>query len=115
LTVLKTETWVPQTIFNCTLSYECGLHEPDVLDEASAAAANNDEILTAEQVAKVLAGVSVGAARTALEHAGRNATIAGRPVTVNQAVEAQYIADGTPAVWIVGARVGPANRVACFE
>jgi hypothetical protein len=112
----------------CTLIYESGLHDPEVLQEAPPAPVNDDDGLTAEQVAKVLDGVSaIGVARTALEHAGWNATIAGNRITVNQEVEAQliaangktwwqvYTADGTTPVWIVGAQVDPANRVGCIE
>jgi hypothetical protein len=126
--MLNTETLALQTVPKCTLSYERGLHDPEVLDEAPPAPVNDDDILTAEQVAKVLAGVSaIGVARTALDQAGWNATIAGNRITVNQEVEAQFIAangktwwqvytaDGTTPVWIVGAQVDPANRVGCVE
>ena len=126
--MLKTEMSAPQNLFKCTLSNERGIHDPEVLDEASPAPVNDDDILTAEQVAKVLAGVAaIGVARTALEQAGWNATIAGYRITVKPQAEAQFIAangktwwqvytaDGTPPVWIVGAQVDPANRVACVE
>jgi hypothetical protein len=126
--MLTTETLAPQTVPNCALNYERGLHHPEVLDEATPAAANVDDMLIAEQVAKVLSGVSaIGVARTALEQAGWNATIAGNRITVNQEVEAQflaangkswwqvYTADGMPPVWIVGTQVDPANRVGCAE
>jgi hypothetical protein len=78
-----------------------------------------------EQVAKMVAGIStIGHARTVLERAGWTATITANRITVNQEIEAQFIAvngktwwqiytaDGTPPVWIVGAAaVDPANRV----
>jgi hypothetical protein len=126
--MLNTETLALQTVPKSTLIYEPGLHDPEVLDEAPPAPVNGDDILTAEQVAKVLAGVSaIGVARTALGQAGWNATIAGNRITVNQEVEAQFIAangktwwqvytaDGTTPVWIVGAQADPANRVGCVE
>ncbi len=126
--MVKTGMLALQTVPKCTLIYERGLHDPEVLDEAPPAPVNDDDILTAEQVAKVLDGVSaIGVARTALEHAGWNATIAGNRITVNHGVEAQFIAangktwwqvytaDGTTPVWIVGAQVDPANRVGCVE
>lgn len=83
---------------------------------------DDDKTLTAEQVAKVVAGVcSIGGARTALEKAGWRATIAGNRITVIDEVIAQFIAAsvgphglvdaqwviyriaGTRPVWVVGA------------
>ena len=75
-------------------------------------------VITTEQVAKTINGISaIGHARTVLERAGWTATITANRITVNQEVEAQFIAangktwwqvytaDGTPPVWIVGAEV----------
>ena len=123
--MLKTETLAVQTVPKCVLSYDSDLHNPEVLATALLAPLNDDEdILTAEQVAKVVAGVSpIGVARNALERAGWNATIAGNRITVNDEVVAQFIGAtagpsggvdarwviyriaGTPPMWIVGAQV----------
>ena len=125
--MLKTETLAVQTVPKCALSYESDLHNPGMLAAALLAPLDEDEdILTTEQVAKVVAGVSpIGVARNALEQAGWNATIAGNRITVNDEVVAQFIratagpsggVDGrwviyriaaTPPVWIVGAEVRP--------
>jgi hypothetical protein len=125
--MLKTETLAVQTVPKCALSYEGDLHNPEVLAAALLAPLNDDEdILTTEQVAKVVAGVSpIGVARNALEQAGWNATIAGNRITVNDEVVAEFIGAtagpsgdvdgrwviypiaGTPPVWIVGAEVRP--------
>ena len=49
--------------------------------------------LTAEEVAKVVIGISeIGRARAALEKAGWSATIAGNRISVNGKVFAQFIA-----------------------
>ena len=85
-------------------------------------------VITTEQVAKTINGISaIGHARTVLERAGWTATITANRITVNQEVEAQFIAangktwwqvhtaDGTTPVWIVGTQVDPANRVGCVE
>ena len=123
--MLKTETLAVRTVPKRALSCESGLHNPEVLATALLAHLNDDEdILTTEQVAKVVAGVSpIGVARNALERAGWNATIAGNRITVNDEVVAQFIGPttgpsavvdarwviyriaGTPPVWIVGAEV----------
>ena len=123
--MLKTETLAVQTVPKRALSYESGLHNPEVLATALLAPLNDDEdILTTEQVAKVVAGVSpIGVARNALEQVGWNATIAGNRITVNDEVVAQFIGAtagpsgvvdarwviypiaGPPPVWIVGAEV----------
>ncbi len=77
---------------------------------------------TAEQVAKVIAGIPlIGEACEALRQAGWRATIAGNRITVNDNVFARFIGAtvnhygavdaswvihriaGTPPVWIVGA------------
>ena len=125
--MLKTETLAVHTVPKCALSYESYLHNPGVLAAALLAPLDEDEdILTTEQVAKVVAGVSpIGVARIALEQAGWNATIAGNRITVNDEVVAQFIGAtagpsggvdgrwviyriaGTPPVWIVGAEVRP--------
>ena len=83
--MLKTETLAVQTVPKRALSYESGLHNPGVLAAALLAPLDEDEdILTTEQVAKVVAGVSpIGVARNALEQVGWNATIAGNRITVN--------------------------------
>ena len=125
--MLKTETLAVQTVPKCALSYESDLHNPWVLAAALLAPLYDDEdILTTEQVAKVVAGISpIGVARNALEQAGWNATIAGNRITVNDEVVAEFIGAtagpsgvvdgrwviyriaGTPPVWIVGAEVRP--------
>jgi hypothetical protein len=91
--MLKTETLAVQTVPKRALSYESGLHNPGVLAAALLAPLDEDEdILTTEQVAKVVAGVSpIGVARNALEQVGWNATIAGNRITVNDEVAAQFI------------------------
>ena len=87
-----------------------------------AAPLEHEDALTAEQVAKVVCGISaIGAARNALESVGWRATIAGNRITVNGEVFAQFIprhtgpvggveaswviyrVAGAPPVWIVGA------------
>lgn len=84
-----------------------------VIDQFDAA------VVTTEQVAKVVAGVSsIGLARRALERAGWSATVVANRITVNQDIIAQFIAGmndeprwlvypitGTPPMWIVGAEV----------
>ena len=81
--------------------------------------------VTTEQVAKVVAGISlIGLARYALEAAGFSATVTANRITVEGAIIAQFLAvngrtwwqvypaDGTPRVWIVGAEaVDSANWV----
>jgi hypothetical protein len=78
-------------------------------------------MLTAEQVAGVVAGIpAIGEARDALKKAGWRASIAGNRITVNDEVFAQFIGvtvgafggidarrviyriAGTPPVWVVG-------------
>ena len=125
--MLKTETLAVQTVPKCALSYESDLHYPEALAAVLLATLDDDEdIITTEQVAKVVAGVSpIGVARNALEQAGWYATIAGNRITVNDEVVAQFIGAtagpsgvvdarwviyriaGTPPVWIVGAEVRP--------
>ena len=124
--MLKKESLAVQTVPKYALSYESDLPNPEVLDAAFVAPLNDDEdILRAEQVAKVVAGVSaIGAACRALEEAGWNATIAGNRITVNDEVVAQFIAAtvdslaidamwviyriaGRPPVWVVGAEALP--------
>jgi hypothetical protein len=82
----------------------------------------NPNMLAAEQVAKVVAGIpTIGEACDALRKAGWRAGIAGNRITVNDKVFAQFIGAtvggfggidarwvvnriaGTPPVWIVGA------------
>jgi hypothetical protein len=79
--------------------------------------------VTAEQVAKVVAGTSlIGLARHALETAGFTATVTANRVTIDHEIIADFLAvngrtwwqvypaDGTPRVWIVGAEaVDPGN------
>lgn len=98
-----------------------GLDVPAVRGLTPVAPLDDEDIVTPERVAKVVAGVStIGAARTALEQVGWIATIAGNRITVNAEVVAQftpstaaplvgdgwwvvYRAGGRPPVWIVGA------------
>jgi hypothetical protein len=82
----------------------------------------DQDTLTAEQVAGVVAGIPViGEACDALRNAGWRASIAGNRITVNDEVFAQFIGAtagapggvdarwviyriaGTPPVWVVGA------------
>ncbi|MDT5025694.1 MAG: hypothetical protein QOE61_2120 [Micromonosporaceae bacterium] len=73
------------------------------------------QVITAELVAKVVAGISqIGYARAALETAGCTATIVANRITVNGAIEALlilangaglwrvYAVDGASPVWTVG-------------
>lgn len=81
-------------------------------------------VLTAEAVAKAIAGIAtIGHARAVLERAGMRATVAANRITVGEAVVAQLIPakaglygpvaeqwivhslDGTRPVWIVGSEV----------
>jgi hypothetical protein len=81
-------------------------------------------VLTAESVAKVIAGIStIGHARTVLERAGLRATVAANRITVGNEIVAQLIParsgiygpiseqwivhslDGARPVWIVGSEL----------
>ncbi|RZT16238.1 hypothetical protein EV589_4398 [Mycobacterium sp. BK558] len=121
--MLKAGNLVLLSVPTINRPHERGLHDP-----GGALPAPVSDILTAEQVAKVLASVStIGVARTALQQVGLNATIAGNRITVDHQVEAQFITangetwwqvytpDGTPPVWIVGAQMDPADWVGCVE
>ena len=85
--------------------------------------------VTAEQVARVVAGIpAIGAACQALNNAGWRASIAGNRITVDDDVFAQFIGAtagaygdvearwviyriaGTPPVWIVGAEPQPRHN-----
>lgn len=84
---------------------------------------------TAEQVAKVIAGISViGHARNLLEQEGYTATIVAQRITVNLEVVAQFVScnghawwqvyatDGTPPIWTVGAQGrDPGDWRGCVE
>ena len=73
------------------------------------------EIVTAELVAKTIAGTAqIGVAHRVLEQAGHSARITGSRITVEGAIEAHLVGtngtgwwhvhaiDGTPPVWTVG-------------
>jgi hypothetical protein len=94
----------------------------DAVSTAMAAPPKEHNLLTAERVAGLVAGISViGEACEALRNAGWRASIAGNRITVNDEVFAQFIGAnvgalgdvdarwviyriaGTPPVWIVGA------------
>lgn len=96
---------------------------PDAILAAVVAGPREDRnLLTAEQVAGVVAGIpAIGKACDALRKAGWRASVAGNRITVNDAVFAQFIGAtvdssgrvdaswvvytiaGTPPVWVVGA------------
>jgi len=94
------------------------------------AAAQEPEVITAEVIAKTLAGIHlIGYARRALEQAGWATRLHSNRITVNGAVEALllssnghgwwqvYAADGTPPVWTVGTRHDQAAScwIGCVE
>lgn len=88
------------------------------------------DVITAELVAKTIAGISqIGVARRTLEQAGWPTMLTANTLTVAGAVEAHlhhqnghgwwqvYAADGTLPVWTVGARKGsdPSCWNGCLE
>jgi hypothetical protein len=98
----------------------------DTISTAMAAPPGERNLLTAEQVAGLVAGIPViGEACAALRKAGWRASIAGNRITVNDEVFAQFIGAtvaapgrvdarwvvyemaGTPPMWVVGAEPRP--------
>jgi hypothetical protein len=88
------------------------------------------QIITAELVAKTVAGVSqIGYARAALETAGWTAMIVANRITVEGVIEAMlisangagwwqvYTADGAPPVWTVGTHCqeNSSSWIGCVE
>jgi hypothetical protein len=84
----------------------------------------------AEQVARTIAGISqIGYAQRALERAGWATVLFANRITVDSAIEAHllsandkawwhvYAVDGTPPVWMVGARAEEENSnwMGCVE